>query len=75
MNSYLIVIAVLGLIVTSCSDNKESIVNTKEVVSNEVIEEAILDVAPEETPIIEVPEETPVEIENKEGEVNENTDN
>ena len=69
MNSYLIIIAVLGLVVTSCSDDKKSKVTTKEVP-----EEVVIDVVPEEIPVIEVPEETPVEIEIKEGEVDENTD-
>ena len=71
MNSYLIAIVVLGLITTSCSDDKKSKTDVEEVVPKEVIEEVV----PEETPVIEVPEETPVEVEIKEGEVDENTDN
>ena len=70
MNSYLIIIAVLGLVVTSCSDDKKSKTTTKEVP-----EKVVTDVIPEEIPVIEVPEEIPVEIEIKEGEVDENTDN
>ena len=75
MNSYLIIIAALGLIVTSCSDDKKSKTNAEEVVPKEIIEEVIPEAVTEETPVIEVPEETPIEVEIKEGEVDENTDN